>query len=162
MNSNMKLRQKSGNNQEKNNQYVFDMAKKIEQERNQTQEVTKILNAYRKVEDVKVPHQPSANRNKTTGNINNKNTTSTYANKVKETLKEMNINRSKELGTYGNRKQIIDKNKKLDHTWKDNKRGAAQRHLMSRGAQKIYGVILKKYTNISYLFFSVVAAEANK
>ena len=73
----------------------------------------------------------------------------------------MNINRSKELGTYGNRKQIIDKNKKTESCWKDNKRGAAEKHLMSRGVQKIYGVIQKKYINISYLFFSVLAAEAN-
>ena len=53
------------------------------------------------------------------------------------------------------------KNKKTESCWKDNKRGAAEKHLMSRGVQKIYGVIQKKYINISYLFFSVLAAEAN-
>lgn len=162
MNINTKLRQKSANQKEKANQTLFDLAKKIEQERNDTQEVSKMLNAYCKVEEIKVPHQSSNHRNKTTSNQTNKNPSSSYANKVKETLKEMNINRSKQLGTYGNRKQIIDKNKKIDNIWKDSKKGAAEKHLMSRGVQKIYGVLLKKYTNISYLFFSVVAAEANQ
>jgi hypothetical protein len=117
---------------------IFEIASQIEDEAQYNSEAKAIINAYRKVENMPVVGSKGQAKKAEQPKTVPRKAESEYANKVKETLRELNANRKKEMETH---KHLV-KPAAEDGL---SKLGPAERHLIQSGLKHLVKLLHKKY-----------------